>query len=230
MAALLSTSTLPTITASTRLALNFSRCGTAGKSSTTTLGLFAERSLAGLNENTAKENPFLCLSVKVQAKIGTEDEIHAKIQRRSGGNLVLSEGRDGDDSYGSICPGCGVYMQSEDPNLPGYYKKRKAVLSDDFEEDDYVEGTLVDDFDGDPIEGDFEVSDEAEGHLKVEDNIDSFDWDSEEWEGELNDEEKDLKELDGFAPAGVGYGNITWDTLKGGREEKGVQSREEEVG
>uniref|UniRef100_A0A7C9AUS3 Uncharacterized protein n=1 Tax=Opuntia streptacantha TaxID=393608 RepID=A0A7C9AUS3_OPUST len=111
-------------------------------------------------------------------------------------------------------------MQDEDPNLPGYYKKRKVEVTDVDEIEEEFEGLVLDDddFGGeedededeeffDEIEDSVEVSEgEEEGDLQIEDGID---WDSEEWEEELGIEEEDDAELDGFSPAGVGYGNIT---------------------
>uniref|UniRef100_A0A0V0IB87 Putative ovule protein n=1 Tax=Solanum chacoense TaxID=4108 RepID=A0A0V0IB87_SOLCH len=46
------------------------------------------------------------------------------------------------------------------------------------------------------------------------------DWDSEEWESGLEEDEDDLKELDGFLPAGLGYGNITEEVLEKGKKKR----------
>ena len=151
----------------------------------------------------------------------------------------MSEGRDEDENYGPICPGCGVFMQDKDPELPGYYQKRKVVPTDlsDGKED------IVGEFDGiydeeeeeeeeeeededeeeeegfvDDIEGEFQELDAIEGDLGVEDE---FDWDSDDWEAKLMEEKEEVKlDLDGFAPASVGYGNITEDTIEKAKKKK----------
>ena len=146
----------------------------------------------------------------------------------------MSEGRDEDENYGPICPGCGVFMQDKDPELPGYYQKRKVVPTD---LSDGEEG-IVGEFDGiydeeeeeededeeeeegfvDDIEGEFQELDAIEGDLGVEDE---FDWDSDEWEAKLMEEKEEVKlDLDGFAPASVGYGNITEDTIEKAKKKK----------
>ncbi|OMO68250.1 hypothetical protein CCACVL1_20010 [Corchorus capsularis] len=168
--------------------------------------------------------PTISLAVKNQSFHQTTEKIHGKIAPRRGKNPVLSEGRDEDEHYGPICPGCGVFMQDKDPNLPGYYQKRKVigkkvvadVDEDDLEElEDELEG-LDDDFEDeeedfiDDIEGNFEGSDAEEDNLGKRGE---FDWDSDEWEAKFIKGEDDL-EFDGFAPASVGYGNITEETLE----------------
>lgn len=70
-----------------------------------------------------------------------------------------------------------------------------------------------------------EEEDEGIGGSKSKSNlgpgIDGFsDWDS-DWDMEMDEEEESIKkELDGFTPAGVGYGNITEDTLRKFKKEK----------
>ncbi|XP_062171103.1 GTP-binding protein BRASSINAZOLE INSENSITIVE PALE GREEN 2, chloroplastic-like [Alnus glutinosa] len=62
------------------------------------------------------------------------------------------------------------------------------------------------------IEGELDESDEGEDDLETGDE---FDWDSDELEAKLMEEEDEEKlDLDGFAPAGVGYGNINEDTIE----------------
>lgn len=140
-------------------------------------------------------------------------------QRKRLGNIpMLSEGRDEDDKYGPICPGCGVFMQDRDPTLPGYYKKRevKQVLLEDEAEEDEVEEDEEEVEDG--IQGFYDVDEDEDGDEDVEesDGGDLFDdWDSDEWEDKFaSEEEDDDSSLDGFAPAGVGYGNITEETIE----------------
>ncbi|KAB1212361.1 hypothetical protein CJ030_MR5G025129 [Morella rubra] len=51
---------------------------------------------------------------------------------------------------------------------------------------------------------------------------DEFDWDSDEWEAKVMEEEKGkYLALDGFAPAGVGYGNVKEDTAEKAKKKKG---------
>lgn len=131
-------------------------------------------------------------------------------------NPVLSEGRDEDEQNGDICPGCGVFMQDEDPNLLGFYQKRKVSLTEPMEDGEDVEDefyAVVDD--------DFVDEENSDG----EEIGDGFDWDSDEWEAKLMEEEENDLELDGFAPADVGYGNITEETVK--RAEKKRISKSE---
>ncbi|XP_057547093.1 GTP-binding protein BRASSINAZOLE INSENSITIVE PALE GREEN 2, chloroplastic [Amaranthus tricolor] len=172
--------------------------------------------LKGLNRKNKKECSYVCLSVKGNTKVKNVAAISDSL-KKSSMKVVLSEGRDEDENNGIVCPGCGVYMQDKDPNLPGYFKKRRVEEGeDDFEVDgEEIEGF----FDGeeeneegfeDAIEGSLGISDE-EGDLDVGDGVD---WDSEEWD------EDDLTELDGFHPVGVGYGNVTEEVLEAKKKKK----------
>ncbi|KAI3412521.1 G domain-containing protein [Psidium guajava] len=140
-------------------------------------------------------------------------------RRKSVRSPVLSEGRDEDEQRGQICPGCGVFMQDKDPDLPGYYQKRKAsegeASGDEGEDDDGV----VEDHFG---EEDGELVDVAEGQLGIDGEVGGeFDWESDEWEGEfLEESDSEDLELDGFAPAGVGYGNITEEMVERQQQKK----------
>ena len=119
-------------------------------------------------------------------------------------------------------------MQDKDPNLPGYYQKRKVIDrkvvenedgdgdGDDMEEyfEDELEG-LDDDVEEeedfvDDIEGNFEGSGAEKDNLGKGDELD---WDSDEWEAKFIKGEDGL-EFDGFAPASVGYGNITEEIME----------------
>ncbi|KAG6694337.1 GTP-binding protein BRASSINAZOLE INSENSITIVE PALE GREEN 2, chloroplastic [Carya illinoinensis] len=182
----------------------------------------------GTNTIQTKKVSFINLAVKHnQTSIETTQKVSGKITLKKGGrNPVLSEGRDEDENYGPICPGCGVFMQDKDPNLPGFYKRRRVagtelsggdegtvsefIALDNEHEEEEEEGF----FNG--IEGEFEVSDEGEGDFGT---ADEFDWDSDEWEAKLNEEE-DKSDLDGFAPAGLGYGNINEDTIEKTKKKK----------
>lgn len=142
-------------------------------------------------------------SSKIQGKGRTKDS-------------VLSEGRDEDEQNGDICPGCGVFMQDEDPNLLGFYQKRKVSLSEPMEDVEDVEDEFYGILDSDVVD--------EEENSDGEEIEDDFDWDTDEWEAKLMEDENDL-ELDGFAPADVGYGNITEETVK--RAEKKRISKSE---
>lgn len=101
-------------------------------------------------------------------------------------------------------------MQNFDPNLPGFYQKPSVVSIQD--------GDYSDEF----FEESDEESDEPSSKLDVESEVDGvsdgdqdggIDWDS-DWGFEEDDaESKFKKELDGFSLPGVGYGNITPETL-----------------
>nr|GMC60734.1 GTP-binding protein BRASSINAZOLE INSENSITIVE PALE GREEN 2, chloroplastic [Ipomoea batatas] len=177
--------------------------------------------------NIQKAPSFVSLSVKSSQSVSKTRkgrEVGSNSRKGGGGyGKLLSEGRDEDEKYGQVCPGCGIFMQDEDPNLPGYYKKRTVGhLTIDVEDN---EGFLDDEDDeefGD-IEGEVQFGDSIEGTME---EIDSgIDWDSEEWESELETEDDDLEELDGFAPAGLGYGNITEEILER-RKKKRVSKAE----
>ncbi|TYI65133.1 hypothetical protein E1A91_D09G136300v1 [Gossypium mustelinum] len=187
---------------------------------------------SGVGDKKNKRNrvSIISLAVKDQAFHRTTEKIRGKISPKRGRNPVLSEGRDEDENYGPVCPGCGVFMQDKDPNLPGYYQKRKVVEGtlvenenvEDLEE--HFEGGLegLDDDDDDDVEEEEEEDfvDEVEGNFEgsdtEEDNLgkgDGFDWDSDEWEANFLKGEDDI-EFDGFAPASVGYGNITEEIME----------------
>ncbi|XVE95854.1 hypothetical protein REPUB_Repub02eG0170000 [Reevesia pubescens] len=187
----------------------------------------------GLVDKKTKQNRVstIILAVKNRSFHQITEKIHGKITPRRGKNPVLSEGRDEDENYGPFCPGCGVFMQDKDPNLPGYYQKRKVIDrkvvesedGDDMEEyfEDEPEG-LDDDVEEeeedfvDDIEGKFEVTDAEDDNLG---EGGEFDWDSDEWEAKFIKGEDDL-EFDGFTPASVGYGNITEETLEKGKRKR----------
>lgn len=170
-------------------------------------------------KNWKKEVSFICLSLKNQSLPQTKDGIKGKVTPKKGRSPVLSEGWDEDENYGLICPGCGVFMQDKDPNLPGYFKKRNLTEIKEEEwrevEEDDIEGiSYWSEFNDDEAEGDtegiLEEGDEEEGEL---------DWESDEWEAKLEIEEDDL-ELEGFAPASVGYGSITEETIEKRRKQR----------
>ncbi|KAL5724702.1 GTP-binding protein BRASSINAZOLE INSENSITIVE PALE GREEN 2 [Ranunculus cassubicifolius] len=116
---------------------------------------------------------------------------------------IISHGRDDDESHGLICPGCGVFMQDSHPNLPGFFlnPKPKTPLVN------LTQETLIEDDDETLIQEDSESEFDEDSDFQEDD--DDFDWDS----GEEDEDEQWKKELDGFAPVGVGYGNVTEETL-----------------
>ncbi|GMI76537.1 hypothetical protein HRI_001323000 [Hibiscus trionum] len=187
---------------------------------------------SGLGDQKNQKNRVstIGVAVKNQDFHQTIQNVHGRISPKKGKNRVLSEGRDEDENYGPVCPGCGVFMQDKDPDLPGYYQKRKVVDRklaenenvEDMEEyiEDELEG-LDDDVEEeedfvDEIEGNFEGSDTEEDNLGKEDE---FDWDSDEWEAKFLQEDDDV-EFDGFAPASVGYGNITQEIMDKGKRKR----------
>ncbi|TYK22013.1 GTP-binding protein BRASSINAZOLE INSENSITIVE PALE GREEN 2 [Cucumis melo var. makuwa] len=156
----------------------------------------------------------ISLAVKSQQIVrATSSKIQGKGRTK---DSVLSEGRDEDEQNGDICPGCGVFMQDEDPNLLGFYQKRKVSLSEPMEDVEDVEDEFYGILDSDVVD--------EEENSDGEEIEDDFDWDTDEWEAKLMEDENDL-ELDGFAPADVGYGNITEETVK--RAEKKRISKSE---
>ncbi|KAJ1274014.1 hypothetical protein BS78_05G030900 [Paspalum vaginatum] len=148
-----------------------------------------------------------------------------------------------------ICPGCGVFMQDADPVLPGFFKSPSSRTSSQAEMGESGEGLLaagadafLEDDDGEEEEEEDALSDgELEGldsdiggflleeieedgsPVKAGSGIDGFasDWDS-DWEEEMeeDEDEKWRKELDGFTPPGVGYGNITEETIRRLKKER----------
>ncbi|KAG8391342.1 hypothetical protein BUALT_Bualt01G0177900 [Buddleja alternifolia] len=152
-----------------------------------------------------------------EAVVQKTEQRYGRNSRKGDKGLILSEGRDGDENYGLVCPGCGVFMQDKDPNLPGYFRERKVEAA---EEPETIEDLLIDDFDEEFVDDDegFDFDGDIEGKLEQsDDEEDGIDLDdSDEWDdSDFDDEEDDyLKELDGFTPAGAGYGNITEDTIE----------------
>lgn len=141
---------------------------------------------------------------------------------------VFSEGRD-EDERRLVCPGCGIFMQDGDPNLPGYYRKKAPTLregefddlssdSDEFGEGEI--GGLSSNLDLEFESDDLSDADLMERATEGDELDTGIDWDS-DWDMKLDDEEEKFKkELDGFAPASVGYGNITEETLAKHKKEK----------
>ncbi|KAG5555794.1 hypothetical protein RHGRI_006438 [Rhododendron griersonianum] len=226
--------------------------------------------------NYHKKGSFVCLAVKgSESTIQTTHKNSRKSQRKSDEKLILSEGRDEDEKYGTICPGCGVFMQDKDPNLPGYFQERKAeakqLLEDEEvgfeefdkekedeeevgfevfdEEEEYEEGVGFEEFDEeeddeevgfedfdeeeekegilDEIDGNYDKRLEEEGNLK---NKKGIDWDMEEWESAFfKDEDDDSDDLDGFLPAGVGYGNVTEESISKGKKKRVSKAERKEL-
>ncbi|XAR68460.1 Nitric-oxide synthase (NADPH dependent) [Bertholletia excelsa] len=208
MAALLSTALLPSAT-NTSLTLKFSSIGLSHGKPLPTLPPFAGF-FGNNNEKHHKIVPYVCFSLKTNES--TTQLTHknpGKIQR-SNEKIILSEGRAEDENHGSICPGCGIFMQDKDPNLPGYYQKRmveaKGSLGEEEDDLDIFEAEEVAESD---ILNETDTQDASDKEESILGNEDSVDWDMEEWESDFEDEDDDSEDFDGFAPAGVGYGNIT---------------------
>ncbi|XP_015876534.3 GTP-binding protein BRASSINAZOLE INSENSITIVE PALE GREEN 2, chloroplastic [Ziziphus jujuba] len=183
------------------------------------------------NNEHIKKVLFITCAAKNQPSIQPTQKIPGKISPRRGGgitNPVLSEGRDEDESYAPICPGCGIFMQDKDPNLPGYYRKRELTIPESSDSEEAVEG-IFEEFDDDEeeeeeeeeyldgVEDKYEDSEKEEGDLGIGDG---FNWDSDEWEAKIMAEEANDLELDGFTPAGVGYGNIREETIEKAKRKK----------
>uniref|UniRef100_A0A803P7C2 G domain-containing protein n=1 Tax=Cannabis sativa TaxID=3483 RepID=A0A803P7C2_CANSA len=84
-------------------------------------------SSTGISFGKNKLNNKKSLVVSCGVKIQESEKIDGKIRpRKGGGSRVLSEGRDEDESYAPICPGCGVFMQDKDSNLPGFFQKKEG--------------------------------------------------------------------------------------------------------
>jgi hypothetical protein len=181
--------------------------------------------LTGFSRETIKNNrntKALCVSLAVKCGQSTIKNVRKETGValvKGEGRLILSEGRGGDENYGPICPGCGVFMQDKDPNLPGFYKERRMEVRDGVGEEEDLILDEYEDFDEEGEVEDEKGSDEVEVGFK---NEDGRNWNSEEWDSDLEKEDDELKEMDGFGPAGVGYGNIT--------EEKVIQVREKKAG
>ncbi|XP_020595858.1 LOW QUALITY PROTEIN: GTP-binding protein BRASSINAZOLE INSENSITIVE PALE GREEN 2, chloroplastic-like [Phalaenopsis equestris] len=111
-----------------------------------------------------------------------------------------------------ICAGCGVCMQNWNPNLPGFYKTPSGSVSDvsnDFPLDSHEWlDELEEEFDY--SSSNFDLGSEKDKLSEEEDS--GIDW-SLDWDIEEDEDSKPKKELDGFALPGVGYGNITSETL-----------------
>lgn len=183
----------------------------------------------GLYKKLCKKKDFgVSLSVKCSQQTTqiVNESSQDKSSRKGSWKPLLSEGRDEDENFGVVCPGCGIFMQDKDPGLPGYYQERKIeVVSDVLEEDegeddflsDEIDGSFEDsDENGDEIDGSLEDSDEGVVKVKSKDGID---WDSEEWDSDF-DFDDDAEELDGFTAASVGYGNITEETVEKRKRKK----------
>ncbi|PUZ51630.1 hypothetical protein GQ55_6G203700 [Panicum hallii var. hallii] len=169
---------------------------------------------------------------------------------------VISEGSDGEEAAVGrpVCPGCGVFMQDADPNLPGFFKNpsrssqdkmgesgeglltadtdaflegeearvaKDALMSESDDELEYLDSD-IDEFLEEIEEEEIEEDEEDESAVKAGTDIDGFasDWDSDWEEMEEDEDEKWRKELDGFTPPGVGYGNITEETIQRLKKEK----------
>lgn len=165
----------------------------------------------------------LCLVRCGEAITQKAEKKYVSNSRKGDKGAILSEGRDDDQLYGPICPGCGVFMQDGDPNFPGYYQKREKIVKRSIETIDDLLDENFDEFEDDEDITEFEdlgdSDDDDEDDIKAE--MEKLDKDGSDWESELEDDEDEYsKELDGFTPAGVGYGNTTEETLEKRKRKK----------
>ncbi|ERN03475.1 hypothetical protein AMTRI_Chr02g261370 [Amborella trichopoda] len=135
---------------------------------------------------------------------------------------VFCEGRDEEEGQ-PICPGCGVFMQCENPDFPGFFVER-----DNEEDTEEIDGNF-DDFLGEFSEEEENEEEEEGGESEEEEAVtgsgdENFDWEMPEV---IDAEEEWEKDLDGFAPAGVGYGNITEETLSRKKEKLSKRERKQ---
>ncbi|KAL4571729.1 hypothetical protein LXL04_018494 [Taraxacum kok-saghyz] len=180
------------------------------------------------NKNIKYKDSFVALSVNGNLSVTHTTNSRKKHKKPP---PLLSEGRDDDDSLGLVCPGCGVFMQDNDPTLPGYYQKKKEIEVTDALDDIAGELDDIDEDEGkeeEEEEGelDSEIDDELDDGLEIEDELD---WDS-DWEPEFEDDDDNLsKELDGFTAPGVGYGNITEEVLEKGKNKRVSKSERKKL-
>uniref|UniRef100_A0A1J3FRZ5 Uncharacterized protein YqeH n=2 Tax=Noccaea caerulescens TaxID=107243 RepID=A0A1J3FRZ5_NOCCA len=171
---------------------------------------------SGLSEKNSRKKCAVsvkCLAVKKEQVVESVERVKGTIFPKKAKKLIMSDGRDEDEEYGKIiCPGCGIFMQDDDPDVPGYYQKRKVTAKNFEEEKDELDGFEMVDDDEEEVE-DEEMDDEIKNAIEGSDSESEkeFDWESDEWEEK---EEENEVEVDGFAPAGVGYGNVTEETEK----------------
>ncbi|KAM0072309.1 putative nitric-oxide synthase (NADPH) [Helianthus debilis subsp. tardiflorus] len=165
--------------------------------------------LKGLNNKPFNnKNPYVTLSANSSSSATqTINDSGKSSRKRHKKQPLLSEGRDDDEALGLVCPGCGVFMQDDDPTQPGYYQKKKVEPTDVFE-DEFV----LDDIDEGETEIESKFDDISDDDWEIDDEID--------WESDFEDDEDDLKELDGFTAPGVGYGNITEEVLEKAKKKR----------
>ncbi|XP_042027673.1 GTP-binding protein BRASSINAZOLE INSENSITIVE PALE GREEN 2, chloroplastic-like [Salvia splendens] len=199
--------------------VNLSLKNSIGRKPSSKFQLFTRLDIGRRKEKHYKKD--LCL-VRCSGAIGQKiEKRYASNSRKGDKGVILSEGRDDDQNYGPICPGCGVFMQDRDPNFPGYFQEREKKVKRSIET---IDDLLDENFDEDFSELEILDSDDDEDDIKAKlEKLekDGSDWDSDDWESELEDEDDEYsKELDGFAPAGVGYGNTTEETLEKRKRKK----------
>ncbi|CAN0907906.1 GTP-binding protein BRASSINAZOLE INSENSITIVE PALE GREEN 2, chloroplastic [Linum grandiflorum] len=177
-------------------------------------GLFGSGLRVGRKKCERRSFSLVAKAQSVGGKIGPRKGIR---------DLILSEGRDEDEKHGAICPGCGVFMQDREQNLPGYFQPRRVSveMEEGLDGQDEVEG-----FDWDEEEDEEEEGEELVGEIGDEfeqsKELEGVKWDYDEIEALLNDKEDNDLDLDGFTLPGVGYGNITEEVM-----EKEMRRKEE---
>ncbi|XP_057807598.1 GTP-binding protein BRASSINAZOLE INSENSITIVE PALE GREEN 2, chloroplastic [Salvia miltiorrhiza] len=183
----------------------------------------------GLDVGRKKEKNYskdLCLVRCSEAISQKAEKRRVSNSRKGDKGVILSEGRDDDQNFGPICPGCGVFMQDRDPNFPGYFQKSEKIVKRSIETIEDLLDENFDEFEDDEDLSELEDLDDGDGDDDIKAELekldkDGSDWESDDWESELEDDEDEyLKELDGFTPAGVGYGNTTEETLEKRKRKK----------
>ncbi|KAL2483036.1 P-loop containing nucleoside triphosphate hydrolase superfamily protein [Forsythia ovata] len=227
MAILLSTASLSSTTA--ELKFNFSLNNNIEGNPLSRFQLITGLNVGKKKKGYNKRGMCIALCVKgSETTVQKAEKKNGRVSRKSEKGLILSEGRDDDENYGPICPGCGVFMQDKDSNLPGYYKRKKVEVTKLGDDGEYAEDFLNEEF-NEFEEDDEEFEDDIEGKLEENDE-DGINCDSEEWESGLEDEEDDwLKELDGFAPPGLGFGNITEETIEKAKKKRFSKSERKKM-
>ncbi|GAA0153240.1 hypothetical protein LIER_11528 [Lithospermum erythrorhizon] len=203
-----------------------------------TLNLFSGFYIYNKEKQNRNKEAYISLSVNASGKRTSEvieNKGSLKGQRKVK-RLILSEGRVEDENDGLICPGCGIFMQDEDPNLPGYYKESSVEEDKEMGSEAGVEGLfeneleLFDDDEEDKFsDGGQEGLDDDSGKEEDLKTMNVTDWDSEEWESDFEDGDDDLEELDGFSPAGVGYGNVKEEVLDEGKKKRLTKSERKRI-
>ncbi|KAF6148656.1 hypothetical protein GIB67_042615 [Kingdonia uniflora] len=108
----------------------------------------------------------LCISSNLENQTQTTLTQSKKSSKRISHNQILSLGREGDEFHGDVCPGCGVFMQDRNPNLPGFYQKKKSQNKE-------TKGGVFFDNLEDGVESKFDLEDGVESKFDLEVGVES---------------------------------------------------------